>query len=144
MESVIEAGELGHRKYNKSLKMYFQNDYFSGKKCCCPSEFEGDEYSISFQTLNSTWARNFADSNSKQFKDGLKFYQKELKTFLVGPAFSHKLLSFELIKFKRGPKNVSFLSICFPKKMHFLMIARGKKQKNVSFYGVCMCMSGQN
>ena len=106
MESVIKAGELGHRKYNKSLKMYFQNDYFSGKKCCCPSEFEGDEYSISFQTLNSTWARNFADSNSKQFKDGLKFYQKELKTFLVGPAFSHKLLSFELIKFKRGPKNV--------------------------------------
>ena len=88
------------------LQFYIQNDYFSGKKCCCPSEFEGDKYSISFQTLNSTWARNLADSNSKQFKDGLKFYQKELKTFLVGPAFSHQLLSFELIKFKRGPKNV--------------------------------------
>ena len=56
--------------------------------------------------MNSTWARNLADSNSKQFKDGLKFYQKELKSFLVAPAFSHQLLSFELMKFKRGPKNV--------------------------------------
>ena len=82
MESVIKAGQVNLAiENNKSLKMYFQNNYFSGKKCCCSSEFEGDKYSTSFQTLNSTWARNLADSNSKQFKDGLKFYQKELKTF---------------------------------------------------------------
>ena len=47
---------------------HFKDQFFSAERCCCASTFEGDTFSISFQTINTTWDRGYNDKNSKRYK----------------------------------------------------------------------------
>ena len=46
----------------------FQDQFFTANRCCCSPSFEGDSFTISFQTINTTWDRGYNDPNSKRYK----------------------------------------------------------------------------
>ena len=88
------------------LCLFDQDDYQFGGKCCCPSDFIGDKYMVTFQTLNTTWISALGDLNSRWGRDKLKFFNKELNKYIIKPALESKLKDFEIVKFKRGPGGV--------------------------------------